>query len=98
MAEHHETPTAFTEDDLVSLGRKLAALDLTDGERAAMAELMSDNDVGGFGRARFDIVSGIRKGFRVPGVRVPGVRVPGAESISRDDDFGPGLNLKPGRF
>jgi len=87
----------FDEADLISLGEKLASLDLTEPERTALGALISDDDVAGFGR--FDIVGGIRVGIRnvrgrssdpgVFGVRVPGVR---AKPV-----IGDGLP-KPGRF
>ena len=51
---------AFDEDDLRSLGHKLAQLDLTDRERAAMAALLSDDEVAGF--ARLNIIGAIRVG------------------------------------
>lgn len=68
---------AFGESDLISLGQKLATLDLTDRERAALGALLSDEDVGGYGRyARFNIAGGIRTGFRTFGRagRTPGIR------------------------
>ena len=87
----------FDEADLISLGEKLASLDLTEPERAALAAVISDDDVVGFGR--FDIIGGIRKGVRnvrgpagepgVFGARVPGVR---AKPIIGDQ------LPKPGRF
>lgn len=92
--------TQFDEADLISLGEKLAALDLTEPERAALGTLISDDDVAGY--ARFDIIGGIRAGMiknggrfgvRV-GLRQPNVRVPGV----RADPIVGGDLPKPGRF
>ena len=102
MAADHETDsggTGFEESDLISLGQKLAALDLTEPERAALGALISDDDVGGFGRfGRFDIIGGIRVGLRKGsgrfGVRDPHVRHPG---VRANPIIGGGLP-KPGRF
>lgn len=92
--------TSFNESDLISLGEKLAALDLTEPERAALGALISDDDVVGFGR--FDIIGGIRVGIRKGGQRFdvrgpsgnPGVR---ADGLRAQPIIGGGLP-KPGRF
>ena len=103
MATNDETTAEFNEDDLVSLGEKLAALELTDGEQAALAALIGDDDVAGFGRfGRLNIAGGIRIGYRakggsVSGIRDPDLRKPGvpAESI---DSGGIGEVFVPGRI
>jgi hypothetical protein len=85
----------FDESDLISLGQKLASLDLTEPERSALGALISDDDVIGFGR--FDLLGGVRIGLRKGGsplgkrfnVRVPGLR---ANPLIGDD------LPKPGRF
>ena len=62
LATMNET-SPFDENDLVSLGKKLAALDLTEREQAALGEVLSDDDVQGF--ARFDIVGSLKLGMGV---------------------------------
>lgn len=98
----NETNQPYTENDLISLGKKLATLDLTDSERAALGDLISDDDVGGFGRARFDIAGGIRIGFRRVGGRF-GARHGGQSPAiptqgGRADWTSPGSFRKPERF
>lgn len=97
MADNEQAGGAFSEEDLISLGKKLATLELTEPERAALAELISDDDVSGFGRARFDIVGGIRLGFRANSGR-HGIRAQQRKPLIVDGDFGPATELKPGRF
>ena len=41
---------AFDEDDVSSVAEKMAGLDLSDREIAALVALLSDDDVGGYGR------------------------------------------------
>ena len=86
----------FDEEDLRSLGEKLAALDLTDRERAAMAALLADDDVGGFG-GRFDVIGGIRKGYIVTQDLQDWFTKQGPHGL-RTDDTGPTSNFRPGRF
>ena len=98
MAANEQTNGPYSEDDLISLGKKLASLELTDPERAALGALISDDDVGGFGRAgRFggiDLIAGIRVGFRA----VPGPSSdPGARGVRADWNQASGIR-KPGRF
>lgn len=98
MAAHDETE--FEESDLISLGQKLAALELTEPERAALGALISDDDVAGF--RRFDLIGGIRAGVRKGnerlgkrfGLRDLGARVPG---VRANPIIGGGIP-KPGRF
>lgn len=100
MATNDSTNQAYTESDLISLGEKLAALELTKPERAALGDLISDDDVGGFGRFGIDLIGGIRKGFDLQqgrfGLRAGrhGVRAQGL----RADLPGRGDVTKPGRF
>lgn len=98
MTENESTDTAFTEDDLISLGKKLATLDLTEPERAALAELISDEDVGGFGRARFDIVGGIKLGYQAQVGGRHGFRDPSVNQLQADGIVGMATDMKPGRF
>lgn len=91
-----EANEPYTEDDLISLGKKLAELELTDSERAALGDLISDDDVGGFGRTRFDLAGGIRVGFRLAGGRLGSRKSPTAGY--RADWTEPGGIRKPGRF
>ena len=96
-SEATDNVTEFSEDDLFSLGQKLAALDLTDAERAALAALVDDNDVGGFGRfgVRFDIVGDIRKGMGLRRRDTSGKR---ADNIMADWATNVQQQPKPGRF
>ena len=94
MTTNEEAEANFDESDLISLGQKLASLELTEPERAALAALISDDDVTGF--ARFNIAGGIRLGFRRAseplGIRADGVRV-------EHTDWAGNIDLpKPGRF
>ena len=94
MATNEETGADFEESDLISLGQKLASLELTEPERAALAALISDDDVAGFGR--YNIAGGIRLGFRraydPAGKRFDGVRAEGSNWTSNIEP------PKPGRF
>ena len=87
---------SFDEHDLRSLGEKLAALDLTDRERAAMAALLAEDDVGGYG-TRFDIVGGVRKGFLETGEVRDWFTRQGPHGL-RSDDTGGSQGFRPGRF
>ncbi len=94
MATNERTEANFDESDLISLGQKLASLELTEPERAALATLISDDDVAGF--ARFNIADGIRLGFRRAyeprGIRATGLREGGSHWTSNIEP------PKPGRF
>jgi len=86
----------FDEDDLRSLGEKLAALDLTDRERAAMASLLADEDVSGFGTG-FDVIGGIRKGYIAPR-DIPDWFTKGGPHGLQADESGPASEGDPGPF
>ena len=89
---------AFDETDLVSLRQKLASLDLTEPERAALGALMSDDDVTGFGR--FDLLGGIRMGLRKGPAPVGArfnVRASGLQAMQTVGEDAQ-LAIKPGRF
>ena len=100
MATNDNAKPVYTESDLISLGEKLAALELTEPERAALGDLISDDDVGGFGRYGIDLAAGIRMGFRAKRADFGGRA--GRIGLSVPDgraDFGqPGGVRKPGRF
>jgi hypothetical protein len=95
-ATNDSTNQAYTETDLISLGEKLATLELTEPERAALGDLLSDDEVAGFGRFGIDLVGGIRVGLRAKSVRGP-ASDPGVHGI-RANTFDIGDATKPGRF
>jgi hypothetical protein len=94
MATNEEKEAGFAESDLISLGQKLASLELTEPERAALAALISDDDVVGF--ARYNIAGSIRLGFR----RAYKPRGKRADGLRADNtDWAGNIDLpKPGRF
>ncbi len=101
MATIDEETPAFEESDLVTLGEKLASLDLTEPERAALAALVSDDDVGGFGRygSRFDILGGIRKGMGFRRQQDPLGKRAGVRANNLTADWAVNVQPpKPGRF
>ena len=97
MATDDNTNLAYTETDLVSLGRKLATLELTEPERAALGDLISDDEVAGFGRFAIDLVGGIRLGLRATSTGRLGLRDQGRHGI-RAATATPVNTTQPGRF